>query len=303
MSGARVPGTSANGRVEPPSIKRVPYTEAGRAARQAFERARQRRCTLRQHVVVEAVVCETATYSRLTAHVRLARLADKTLIDVDAVADELKILRGHGIVIYEPGRGRGQVSLVGLPRWDERGVGATPGSEDVDSDEDSAGGNVSPDAPAAREPREKGGAAWAEKGGALDPPPYEKTLREETKASGGNAADALPEGHVWGCCFNLLWEWGADEDEGAVVHAMRTILAEVREEYGDVYGDERHALTEIPRRIAVYEERRGWNPDAVLTATALAVHWCDLTPSALGLDRPAVLVSEDAVPACEVASP
>jgi hypothetical protein len=105
--------------------ERAPYRVAASAARDALERARDLGCSLEEHVALEAVVSLTALYSKLTDDVAVAVIAERARLHPKNMARALRRLRDLGVITYEPGRGRGNVSRVGL-RVPETGAAEAP---------------------------------------------------------------------------------------------------------------------------------------------------------------------------------
>jgi len=113
----REPATSA--------MTRVPYRTAGAAARAAFRKARQLGCGLEELATLQAVVSLTALYSKLEDHVSHAQLAMEAGLHPRNARRALSSLAAKGLISYEPGRGRGNLSWVGLPS-DEKGADRAP---------------------------------------------------------------------------------------------------------------------------------------------------------------------------------
>lgn len=94
---------------------RVSYIVAGQAIRQAHGRARAASCSAAERDVVAAVVELVATYSRLADRVSLERVAAAAGRHPKTTGRALRHLAQLGVLVYQPGRGRARVSLVGLP--------------------------------------------------------------------------------------------------------------------------------------------------------------------------------------------
>lgn len=94
---------------------RAPYRVAADAGRESFARARRARCSLEEHVVLEAVVSLTALESKLAEDVAVAVIAERAGVHPKNAARSLGRLRDLGVIDYRAGRGRGNVSRVGLP--------------------------------------------------------------------------------------------------------------------------------------------------------------------------------------------
>lgn len=101
--------------------ERVPYIALCQAGRAAFSAAMAAEVTHRQLRVLVAVVNLTVLWSRLEDEISPDQLAEEAAIPGNAdtrnraIRRDLKRLVGLGIVTYTPGRGKGHVSLVGLP--------------------------------------------------------------------------------------------------------------------------------------------------------------------------------------------
>jgi len=106
--------------------ERVSYRLAATAAREAFRRARDARCSLEEHVTLEAVVSLTALYSKLIDEVAVAVIAEEARLHPKNTARALRRLRDLGVIFYEPGVGRGRLSRIGLPSAPEKGAAAAP---------------------------------------------------------------------------------------------------------------------------------------------------------------------------------
>ena len=121
---------------------RVPYSTAGRHARYAKHRAALLRLSSMERRVLDAVLAFTTDYSKLADHVYSHQLAAFVGLDPTnrsqrgRVGAALRVLSGHGVVLYRPGVGRSP-SLVALPEppdgWADptaeaapAGVGVTP---------------------------------------------------------------------------------------------------------------------------------------------------------------------------------
>jgi hypothetical protein len=95
--------------------ERVPYKVAAAAQRQAHARAFAiDRVTLGDVKVLDAVLDETAAYSKLTDRVPTARIARRARVSIRTVRRSLAKLAEHGAVVYEPGLGRGNLTVVGV---------------------------------------------------------------------------------------------------------------------------------------------------------------------------------------------
>jgi hypothetical protein len=99
---------------------RSKYVEVGAAIRQAAARAAEKGITPRECRALLAVVALVSSYSRLTDRVPVRRCSQPSIAEMAALPDKqagavLKSLADKGIVVYAPSRGRGRVSLVGLP--------------------------------------------------------------------------------------------------------------------------------------------------------------------------------------------
>ena len=97
--------------------ERVPYRAAGAAQRQAHRRAAG--CPHRLppgHLRTLAAVCdETASYSKLAAHVETLRLAKLANLSVRQLRRALAALAAAGIIVHRAGLGAGNRTVVGIP--------------------------------------------------------------------------------------------------------------------------------------------------------------------------------------------
>jgi hypothetical protein len=113
--------TTADGRDGTPGRGRVPYAEAGRAARYLLARAGTEDLTRRERKVLDAVVAMTATYSRIQAEVPSEAVCRFLGWDVTSksnrrnVGQALASLAQRDLIGYQPGKSRGVVSVVTLP--------------------------------------------------------------------------------------------------------------------------------------------------------------------------------------------
>jgi hypothetical protein len=98
--------------------ERVKYAVAASAWRQAVERADAVELSLGDRKVLDRIGCLTSSYSRLADRVSVAQLTP-TGMDVQTARRAVRKLAKFGIVNYKPGNGRGNLSVVGLPRADK----------------------------------------------------------------------------------------------------------------------------------------------------------------------------------------
>ncbi len=96
--------------------ERVAYREAGEAMREALRRASEAELSLTDRKVLDAVLVATVSYSKLDDRLPLAQIVTAAGCSARQAQRSLQRLPGLGIVVYAPGRGRGNVSLVGLPK-------------------------------------------------------------------------------------------------------------------------------------------------------------------------------------------
>lgn len=106
---------------------RVAYRVAASAGREAFRRARALGCSMEELAALQAVVSLTALYSKLSDEVSVAEIAEEAALHPKNAARALRSLAGRGVIVYEPGRGRGNISTVGLPEAArEKGASRAP---------------------------------------------------------------------------------------------------------------------------------------------------------------------------------
>jgi len=100
----------------------VRYREAGAAQRAASARANQLadRLTARDLRVLGAVFAETTTYSKLTAFVYIAKVAELAGVHRPDAGKSIRKLAELGIIVWIPGRGRRSKSLIGVPAATEK---------------------------------------------------------------------------------------------------------------------------------------------------------------------------------------
>ena len=102
--------------------ERVPYRVAGAATRLAHQRAREKSIGLEGHRALAAVLDHTTSYSKLSDHVPLGKLADAAGLHRRNLSRALRELADAGIIEYEPGRGRGHKSWIGVPATEDQKV-------------------------------------------------------------------------------------------------------------------------------------------------------------------------------------
>jgi DNA-binding transcriptional ArsR family regulator len=100
---------------------RVAYRRAGAAQRAASRRANDAP-GLRQadRRLLDAVFAYTTTYSKLTDHVSVTQLAEAAGLSERQVRRSLRRLREVGVIEHVPGRGRGRLTVVGVPEADAK---------------------------------------------------------------------------------------------------------------------------------------------------------------------------------------
>ena len=96
---------------------RQPSRVTGPAQRQAFDRAVSlgRKLTPGDHKALNGVVYYTTSYGKLGDWVRHDRLAETIGVSVRNLRRSLGRLSRHGIIVYEPGNGRGRLSWIEIP--------------------------------------------------------------------------------------------------------------------------------------------------------------------------------------------
>jgi len=249
-----------------PIGERVPYAVAGRAARQAVDRAVELGdvVTRADWQVLSAVLYATSTYSRLVDRWPLEETDlmpnTRPLPDVAGVSERqarrsLSKLAKHGIVVYIPGRGAGNITVIGVP------------AEGQKADEHLAALGSAKSG--------QSGAQKADSAGSEKRPPTrarvrtEKTFREDDREE---SAPHTLEGEVvdaWTDAYQAVAD-ATDADPsleaGAIAAATKAILAAHRAEHDTEAG----VAAEIRHRAQRY--RHAW-PRMALTPTALATHW------------------------------
>jgi hypothetical protein len=96
--------------------------------RRALDLAVTSRLTRAQWDVLGVILSLIGTYCRYGDHLAHSQLA--VTVHVKTVPKVLRSLKLKGIILYEPGRGRGQLSWIGLPEG-EQGLAPFPEGEKV----------------------------------------------------------------------------------------------------------------------------------------------------------------------------
>jgi DNA-binding transcriptional ArsR family regulator len=100
---------------------RVPYRRAGAAQRAASLRANKAPgLRLADRRVLDAVFAFTTTYSKLADKVSVAQLVEATSLSDRQVRRSLTRLREADVITHVPGRGRGRLTVVGVPKADAK---------------------------------------------------------------------------------------------------------------------------------------------------------------------------------------
>lgn len=100
---------------------RVPYRQAGQAQRLASVRANQTPgLRLADRRLLDAIFAYTTTYSKLADHVSVAQLAEAAGLSERQVRRSLTRMREAGVILHVPGRGRGRLTVVGVPEADAK---------------------------------------------------------------------------------------------------------------------------------------------------------------------------------------
>ena len=101
-----------------PGRARVSFAEAGATARAVLLRATRATPPLSagEWRVLSAVVALVLTYSRLEDHLRPAQVAQCAGVSLRWVQRLLPRLASRELLIYEPGRGQGRVSVIRFPK-------------------------------------------------------------------------------------------------------------------------------------------------------------------------------------------
>jgi hypothetical protein len=94
---------------------RVSYAVAGRAQRQAHERARRAGLSFGEWRVLDVVLDLTTSYSKLADQVERSEVARRAGLSADRTGRALAKLSSVGIVFYRPGLGAGNLSVVAVP--------------------------------------------------------------------------------------------------------------------------------------------------------------------------------------------
>lgn len=105
---------------------RVAYEVAGRALRQAMNRAIEARLTLAEHRVLLAVLALTGTYSKLADETYVSVIADIAEVSERHCRRVMDRLADLGIIGWDPRRGQSVRSRVWLPQEGESGHRGSP---------------------------------------------------------------------------------------------------------------------------------------------------------------------------------
>lgn len=154
---------------------RESYTDVGRAMRVAIDRAAEAEVPRACHVTLEAVFALVASYSRLEDDISIEQLARAARLHPKTVERALHRLRDLGIVDYVGGRGRSNVSRIGLPPVEEKG---TSRGSPLRSEKGVAG--------------DVKGDGQEHKRESLRPRQYREDFREDSRGSDGAARGAPP---------------------------------------------------------------------------------------------------------------
>jgi hypothetical protein len=93
---------------------RVPYAAAGSAMRDTLTRAFMSDLTPSEWKLVAAILYHVASWSRVEDSVSVSHLASISGVSPDYARKALKKLAQRGVILWEPSRGRGRPSRVGL---------------------------------------------------------------------------------------------------------------------------------------------------------------------------------------------
>jgi hypothetical protein len=115
---------------------RARFALVGQAIRESAALAREADCSPAEWRVLFALVELVASYSRLEDKYAVARVAAAAGLHRKTAGRALRRLADRGVVVYRPGAGRAQVSLVGFPSPDaEKVAQLRPLSTEPDPDE------------------------------------------------------------------------------------------------------------------------------------------------------------------------
>lgn len=95
--------------------ERVAYRAAGAAHRQANRRACAASLSETDMRVLAVVLELTVSYSKLTDSVAHSQLTDRCACSPRQLRRSLRRLVECGVIAYQPGRGRGNSSIIGVP--------------------------------------------------------------------------------------------------------------------------------------------------------------------------------------------
>jgi hypothetical protein len=163
---------------------RAHYSEAGAAMRQALARAGDAELSPADRRVLDAVLVATVSWSRLEDEVPLGELADVAGCSARQARRSLARLSALGIVVHRVGRGRSNLTRVGVPPCEKSGqVAVRFSGEEKGTDRASKSGQEPPRKADShtRARRDREGPRRTEKGSSYIP--------ATTTRNGGPAAD------------------------------------------------------------------------------------------------------------------
>jgi hypothetical protein len=118
-----------------PVNRRDAYADVGAAIRQASARAAELRASAKCYRALLGVIEAVSSWSRLEDRIAVYKnettagesIAERQNLDNTDAGKALRWLAENGVIVYEPTRGRGRRSLVGLPREGDHGRYTPPG--------------------------------------------------------------------------------------------------------------------------------------------------------------------------------
>jgi len=259
----------ANSNTAPGS--RDAMSAVGPAMRQAIARASAAELSDGEHRTLNAVFALVTTYSRLTDWVYVADVMKATRLSERQARRNLNSLAGERrIIVWEPRRGHGTRSLLGLPAEGKSGHLGRPLSV-VDGKQDTQGVRFQP--PQRNKPvisAQQTGHISESKAVTLDDRRPVRNHSKKPQIEIFKPSAALGErGECWTASYRTLIEVSDHSKPGQNAKALRTIFGYWRE----AERDERELPAEIRRLAALYRLRM---PGAILTPTALAKWWHDV---------------------------
>jgi hypothetical protein len=235
--------------------ERVSYAVAGRAQRQAHDRARQAGLSFGEWRVLDVVLDLTTSYSKLADEVERSDVARRAGLSADRTGQALAKLSRLGIVFYRPGLGAGILSVVAVPREGEKA--------DVYAAAFAAGKADAQPSPLAAGKRRRN---RPEKGDALRARRRTGTEERTEKTREGDPLSRMVEQTLVDVCDDANRRSGLAELEESADAITRYLL----DDWPDLSPDDGRAIVTAYAHVL----RDKWlDGDGRVTPRALARHW------------------------------